>query len=233
MKKRFAVLIAAGVMTLCASFPAFAGEWKQDNTGWWWQRDDGSCPKDQWEWVDGNQDGLSECYYFDSNGYMLTNTTTPDGYTVNEGGAWVENGYTKMQKNGRSAAKTGGLTVVAPENYYFAQDETGAIVALHPQGENMIYANVNAVENAQYLNYVTEEYKEKIMDAAAELVLGEQNQKDKVTLNSGAWYRYTMTQSDSKLAVYMRIVGNEIQALTVTCISADGDTDALVNAAVS
>ena len=54
-----------------------------------------------WQWIDGNGDGLKECYYFnqdDTNslglpqGAMLKNTTTPDGYTVNANGEWVVNG---------------------------------------------------------------------------------------------------------------------------------------------
>lgn len=45
-------------------------------------------PVSQWKWLDGNKDGIYECYAFDSNGYIYTNTTTPDGYTVNADGAW-------------------------------------------------------------------------------------------------------------------------------------------------
>ena len=33
--------------------------------------------------------GSTRCYAFDSNGYIYTNTTTPDGYTVNADGAWM------------------------------------------------------------------------------------------------------------------------------------------------
>ena len=39
--------------------------------------------------LDGNKDGMYECYAFDSNGYMYADTTTPDGYTVNKEGAWT------------------------------------------------------------------------------------------------------------------------------------------------
>ena len=69
-----------------------AGAWKQDAAGWWWQNEDGSYPAGVWEWIDGDEDGTAECYYFNAAGYMLANTTTPDGYTVNADGAWVENG---------------------------------------------------------------------------------------------------------------------------------------------
>lgn len=69
------------------------GKWCLDAKGWWWLNQDGKTwPSGTWKWLDGNQDRIAECYYFDANGYMLANTTTPDGNTVNENGAWTENG---------------------------------------------------------------------------------------------------------------------------------------------
>lgn len=65
--------------------------WQQDAKGWWWKNDDGSSyPVNCWRWLDGNKDGIAECYYFGNDGYMLTGTTTPDGYLVNADGAWIE-----------------------------------------------------------------------------------------------------------------------------------------------
>lgn len=60
-------------------------------------KDDGSYPVSCWQWIDGDQDGVSECYYFDKDGYMLSSTTTPDGYKVDGSGAWVENGTVKTK----------------------------------------------------------------------------------------------------------------------------------------
>lgn len=58
--------------------------WQQDSTGWWYQNADGSYPKSTWQLIDG------EYYYFNERGYMLSNTTTPDGYKVNSNGAWIQ-----------------------------------------------------------------------------------------------------------------------------------------------
>lgn len=58
--------------------------WKQDSTGWWYQNSDGSYPKSTWQQIDGKY------YYFNEAGYMVSNTTTPDGYQVDSSGAWVE-----------------------------------------------------------------------------------------------------------------------------------------------
>lgn len=97
MKKKvvFAGLLVG--LTVLSCTPAFAGQWKQDSIGWWWQNDDGSYPVSTWEWLDGNNDGVAECYYFDIDGYMLANTTAPDGDTVNIDGAWTVNGTVQQQ----------------------------------------------------------------------------------------------------------------------------------------
>lgn len=76
-------------MTAMLSTTAYAGTWKQDGTGWWWQENDGSYPVSQWKWIDGNGDGRAECYCFDSSGYLYCDMTTPDGWLVNADGAWV------------------------------------------------------------------------------------------------------------------------------------------------
>lgn len=92
--KRFIALL---IFTVAFSFPALAGEWKQDAAGYWWQDDDGSYPSGSWRWIDGNQDGTAECYYFDENGYLLTGTTAPDGHTVDANGCWVVDGVVQTQ----------------------------------------------------------------------------------------------------------------------------------------
>ena len=54
-----AFLMAAGNV-----MPALAGSWQQDAAGWRWKNDDGSYHAGSWQWLDGNRDGVSECYYF-------------------------------------------------------------------------------------------------------------------------------------------------------------------------
>ncbi len=60
--------------------------WKQDDKGWWVERSDGSYLVN--EWFQSSASGL--WYYMGADGYMLTNTTTPDGYFVNSDGVWVQ-----------------------------------------------------------------------------------------------------------------------------------------------
>ncbi len=58
--------------------------WQNSGYGWWYQRANGTYPHNEWEIINGIW------YYFDTNGYMLADTTTPDGYYVDINGAWVE-----------------------------------------------------------------------------------------------------------------------------------------------
>ena len=63
-RKGLAVLGLVAGLSVLSSMSAFAGQWIQEERGWWWQNDDGSYPVSTWEWLDGNNDGFAECYYF-------------------------------------------------------------------------------------------------------------------------------------------------------------------------
>lgn len=89
--------VAFSLMVMGTTMSSYAGTWQSDANGWWWKNDDGSYPVSTWKWIDGNSDGVAECFYFDANGYCLLNTTTPDQYTVNKNGAWVVNGVVQTQ----------------------------------------------------------------------------------------------------------------------------------------
>ncbi len=106
-KKRIRIFTTALFMSMTLNQITFAGEWKSDEIGQWYQNDDGSYPVNTWQWIDGNRDGVSESYYFNENGYMLANTVTPDNYTVNADGAWTVNGVVQTQ----------GQTNTASQNY--------------------------------------------------------------------------------------------------------------------
>ena len=78
MKKNFVLRTAVLTAALTASFgmTAFAaGHWEKDAAGYWWQEEDGSYPVSCWKWLDGNNDGIAESYYFDASGYMAADTT--------------------------------------------------------------------------------------------------------------------------------------------------------------
>ena len=66
-------------------------DWVKGNSknAWWYDLGNGKYYMSSWQWIDGNHDGIAECYCFDENGWMFENTITPDWFTVNENGAWT------------------------------------------------------------------------------------------------------------------------------------------------
>lgn len=93
------MLVVTALTTMSMTVVAFAGEWKQDSQGSWWVNDDGSYPINTWQWIDEENDGIAECYYFDETGYLWTNDKlTPDGYQVDKEGMWIENGVLQTKQ---------------------------------------------------------------------------------------------------------------------------------------
>lgn len=106
MKKLIKLAITAAAVTISMSATAYAAGWQQDVNGWWWQNEDGSWPASSWQWLDGNHDGVAECYYFNGSGYMLSNTQTPDNYNVNADGAWIVNSVVQTQSEPQYQGQT-------------------------------------------------------------------------------------------------------------------------------
>lgn len=97
MRKKFLVCTTTAAIALSMNLTAFAGQWMQNSTGWWFDNGNGTYPANVWQWIDGNGDGVAECYYFDQYGYCLMNTRTSDGYEVNASGAWVVDGVVQTR----------------------------------------------------------------------------------------------------------------------------------------
>lgn len=72
-----------------------------------------------WQWIDGR------CYYFESEsgecpGKMFTDGTTPDGYQVNQDGAWLD-------ENGKIQERPGqGYTGMSGQNRVFGSTQTSS-----------------------------------------------------------------------------------------------------------
>lgn len=108
--KKAKILIAATILSASMSMVAFAGQWKQDAIGWWYQNDDGTYLTSAWyqendKWYYFNKDGYmvtgwlhftdtDTYYYFEQDGSMRTEPLEENGvtYTFDENGAW-NNGY--------------------------------------------------------------------------------------------------------------------------------------------
>ena len=118
MKLKRTILATAAISALMTS-TAFAGTWKTgagaNQNKWWYENDNGSYLSGCWQWIDGNGDGIAECYYFNQDGWMLANTKTPDGYQVNANGAWTINGTVQVKQVGAAPISESDF-VVAGDN---------------------------------------------------------------------------------------------------------------------
>lgn len=111
--------ISAVFDKLIGTITAYAGTWKHDgeagNYTWYYADDNGQNLTNGWNWLDGNNDGIAECYYFYSDGKMAASTVV-DGYEVNADGKWVGSDGTIQTKNvsagGTSSTAAGQLKKV-------------------------------------------------------------------------------------------------------------------------
>ncbi len=101
-KKLLKSIIVASAITALSCITVFAAGWKSDSNGWWYATNDAGTEwySNGWQWVDGNNDGIAECYYFEPSGYITMNGTTADGYQVNANGAWIVDGVIQTKNVG-------------------------------------------------------------------------------------------------------------------------------------
>ena len=170
--KKTRIVFSTVLISMALSAVAFAGDgtqgqWKRNEIGWRWENADSSYPVSKWEWLDGNGDGVAECYYFDDRGYMASNMDV-GGYWVNADGQWVDMYGTVQTKvmnnnvsfapaaqgneneNGNGSATGNGNTVVNNSSTSF-NDESWRDMFL-PNGEinlNFDIAGYNAYLEAK------------------------------------------------------------------------------------
>lgn len=193
MRKAFKTAVLAGLMAVSISMTAFAGQWQQDTKGWWYQNDDGSYLKDGWVWVDG------KCYYFTADGYCLTGTQTPDGYTVDASGAWIVDGVVQTQGGGAAAAQgqdtitAGDFTLAIPSGFskhsekdgfvYLSNSDTTAMIALGFKS----LANLGiTTEEAMMVNDLSDFILDETMSLSTKIEMAGTN----LQLASGTWRFY-------------------------------------------
>ena len=140
-KRTAAAGISFLILLVLLAFPVFAaqGSWQQEpySGRWRWQTPDGYYYSSCWQWIDGNGDGICECYYFDPEGYCLQGTQTPDGYYVNADGAWTVNGTVQT----RSSAELKAIASYSDYEGVFGDDH----------GDVTVIGSVDGWRNGRYL----------------------------------------------------------------------------------
>ena len=219
------ILIVAAVITVSASFPAFAGEWRQDQGGWWYDFGDTTYAKDGWQWVDG------KCY-------CLLNTTTPDGYTVDASGAWIIDGVVQVQDNGSGSQvnhgeevyQLGSITLIKPLDFSFEiMEET--FWALSNQDDSILLA-IGGAETELSDGILTDEQLNQLYDHVM-LQDGVWDARENVELTSGRWraylYKAETTKNGYSEKRYIRIKNNHLEMIILGSIDPNMDKDGFLN----
>jgi hypothetical protein len=107
--KKAALIAVTGAMLAGTAFTAEAastenGQWCQEPTGWWYKltEDGKTFLANTWYHIK-DADGVVRYYYFDHDGWLMTNTTV-DGYTIDENGRWTVNGQVQTAPESESYA---------------------------------------------------------------------------------------------------------------------------------
>lgn len=214
--------LTAGLM-LAASFSSFAGEWDRDDVGWFYKNTDGSYLSSGWYWVDGRS------YYFNDQGYCLTSTTTPDGYKVDESGAWVQDGIVQTRE---TEAAVSGMRVIIPNGYdCLKDDETGMVAVKETNVDSERGILVMSVEE-ETISYLRANFGEESLKELSDLVVAEvapeitfaQNlalvSSSNKTYSTGNWYYYLYKGTDENGAevdfeFYTSFAGSEIRFVVI------------------
>ncbi|MFR1834406.1 MAG: hypothetical protein ACLSX5_14810 [Lachnospiraceae bacterium] len=92
-KKQIVVLGLSALLAVGNALPAYAGHWYADRyEDWYYKMDDGTSINNGWHWING------KCYLFNDN-KIYRDTITPDGYSVNQDGAWTVDGVVQIKEN--------------------------------------------------------------------------------------------------------------------------------------
>lgn len=131
MKKQ-KTMVMTTILSLSLASTVFAGAWQPQTTVQWkYQNDDGSYATG---WV--QDDG--KYYYLDSNGIMLTDTRTPDGYYVGADGVWDgQSASSTVITVGDSSPAVGHTTSVPSTVYQPGIYQVGVDI---PTGEYVLFA---------------------------------------------------------------------------------------------
>ena len=166
--KTWIVAAAAAGMSVLFSVTPFAAGWELgtgEHASQWRYVNADNTVDTGWHVIDGNGDGIAEWYYFNEEGWLLTSTTTPDGYTVNENGAWVKDGQVMTEKAGGAQAAETGASAAGTET-------KTASAAQMPQGKYFMYNVVtNGVTQKLSMNVLYQSFYEFVSVTDKSVVL--------------------------------------------------------------
>ncbi len=156
-RKTMKIAALSAALTIAMLGTAMAGEWKQDDKGWWWQFEDGSYLKGRSASLDANLDGMAETYQFDENGYLVTSTTNENGNVIDA--------------EGRCLTKDGTVLELSVSTTY-ASTEPGTVGGYYLGDVGIADGNHDGVIDYEYTIYYG--YAVKVIDENTISVLPDQ-----------------------------------------------------------
>ncbi|PNV63302.1 hypothetical protein C0033_04270 [Clostridium sp. chh4-2] len=203
--RKMNVMLAAALLSAVCSFTAFAGEWKQDDAGWKYDNGDLMFIRDGWSWIDG------KCYYFTPEGYCLTDTVTPDGYTVDADGAWTVDGRIQTQNVPALPEHTlGDLVFTTPDGFSLNEMSKTGLKFFSSDYETVI-----AIGKQDYNVKITDED----LDYTAASSGGDYSYKAMTSFNNTTWRKYyfetTGDPNISSMAYYYRTVEKTVYIIII------------------
>ena len=147
-------------------------DWVKGNSknAWWYDLGNGKYYMSSWQWIDGNHDGIAECYCFDENGWMFENAITPDRFTVNENGAWTVD----------NIVQTKSANLISQNNTNNNTDTVSNISNNFTETKNN---NLNETRNNEK-NQTIEDFNERQDEYRADLLRRVNKHRDRQGLNT-------------------------------------------------
>ncbi|WP_313184918.1 hypothetical protein [Lacrimispora sp.] len=156
--KKAKLIIATAILSAVMSTAVFAGEWKQDTNGWWYQNDDGTYMKSNWL-----QDANGKWYFFNSNGYMMS--------------GWIQISNTQKfyYLNYDGSMQTDPMTV---DGYTYTFDSAGACTNYNrtDMSQEDYKKNMDAISRGETAKAALYNWREsQIIDTTPGVDLGNEN----------------------------------------------------------
>lgn len=119
MGYRWRLAACSAILSMSFAGTVFAGSWNSNETGTWWQFEDGSYPIDRSMLIDEDFDGSGYIYYFDKDGYLARNDSSQEHPTNDKGQLLMADGTVQsdMTYADYVGSNTDGIT-----GYYYGTE---------------------------------------------------------------------------------------------------------------
>lgn len=128
----------------------------------WLYRDSDTTkfPREKWEVIDEDNDGIGYNYYFDENGFLLVDTITPDYRIVDKKGREVDYNFKLVEVNISNNMEDKGSIIVDKENSISPTKSPAKVII----GEGVILKNKNQKIydnsiNKNVIDYIDKNYR--------------------------------------------------------------------------